>query len=143
MLTKNACSVRPSRADSLLRNAGRRNPKTTCRVSRLAWRKDDPGGHCALLPRANNAQVIWPEYETSSGQLKRSDAWPIWPQHWGETRTDLKALTILDAEQSGDTLTGQLRIRLDPEEQERLFPITFHYFRGGQEVRIRLAENPA
>ena len=78
---------------------------------------------------------------TSVGSI--SYVWPIPPHYWGTVRTGLKALTILDAEQSGDTLTGQLRIRLDPEEQERLFPITFHYFRGGQEVRIRLSETPA
>jgi len=96
--------------------------------------------HQTLLPRANNAPIIWPEFEMPAGELQASDIWPIQPRLWGTIRTGLKAKTILDPEQSGDVLTGRLRIRPDPAQEERLFPIAFRYFPCGEEVRIVLAE---
>ena len=50
---------------------------------------------------------------------------------------ELKMRTLLDSHQSGDALTGRLRIRLEPNDaQEVLLPISYRPFRDGVEVRI-------
>ena len=76
---------------------------------------------------------------------KRSEALRLHPKYgirrWA---VELKMLTILDKRQKGDVLTGRLRVRLNPQdEQEALLPITYRpYCQGGlvfEEIRINLS----
>jgi hypothetical protein len=89
------------------------------------------------VPRAKGKpKLVWLQRELPSGSLE--DVWPL-PGRVGEYLVGLRALTILDEHQKGEAITGNLRMRLQPQDAaEIMLPVTYRPFRDGEEVRILL-----
>jgi len=81
--------------------------------------------------------ALWIEHEQDDGSLKRIG--PIGrPEILAKLQYELKAHTLVRAEQEGDCLAGTLRLRLSKDGAERSFPITYRPLADGDQIRIEL-----
>jgi hypothetical protein len=79
----------------------------------------------APLPgRKDEVNMVWIEMVMPDGARERVEH-AAGPWYFADWAAGLRMRTILDEQQEGDVMTGELRIRLNPEDREEaLFPIT-------------------
>ena len=99
------------------------------------------GTKLAPPPGRAEPQLVWIELVTD--EEKRERLSPVAdPRQMSLLDEQLKAFTVLDRLQEGDSMTGTLRIRMDPEDRDEAhFPIRYRPLPDGEEIRIHLGNS--
>ena len=92
-------------------------------------------------PGRDEPQLFWVELVTDDGKRERLSPVGV-PRQMPLLDEQLKAFTVLDQLQEGDSMTGTLRIRMDPEDRDEAhFPIRYRPLPDGEEIRIHLGNS--